>query len=136
MAKELLNADQLPAFIEWYRKYSHDQNMTMANLLNIIRRKLIRVSKGKLDNKTEYDKLMAEFLQDVSPKKSETFLGSLTDDFVASFESSKAEKPEVSDSIMWRLCVTHLPEGVDSEDERVKAILVEIQEIMNRTGRA
>lgn len=63
MAKEILNVDDLPAFIEWYnKKHASNMNLTVASLLNMVRRKIIRVSKGKLDKKTEYDNLMAEFL--------------------------------------------------------------------------
>ena len=135
---EVLNQDVLVEFIEWAKKkYAYDTKMVTAKLLNVMRRKIIRVASGKLDDKCEYNELMKEFLRDKGPEVTNfipppsSIICDVTDEWIELYESEKKKlNGKVPASIFWRIGVTHLPEGVNPEDERVIAIQKEIGEVL------
>lgn len=59
----------------------------------------------------------------------------ITDEWLECFESAKANGSPLDESIFWRLALHTLPEGVDPDNEYVKAALAEIKASMKARGR-
>jgi hypothetical protein len=75
MSKEFLDVNQLARFLEWATNEFHgDQNLAVAKLLNLTRRKIICVSRGDLTTK-DFDKWVQEFIDDVYSVKPGTCPG-------------------------------------------------------------
>jgi hypothetical protein len=65
MSDQLLNTKVLSEFLDWSQElHNGSRKLAVADLLTNLRRKIIRVANGHFDDKTEFDRLVQEFLND------------------------------------------------------------------------